>query len=116
MFIKRNISDRGRKPVVTIRLLVIAQRSHDVEKLFKRDESPVMRDFVVIDSICQFGDFWSCGSITIPKLSAFRLAGGRASVTLTTFHENRPWLLNDRLLAHDLVHLLHGAPVEMLLC
>jgi hypothetical protein len=115
MFIKRNISDRGRKPVVTIRLLVISQRSHDVKKLFKSDESPMMRDFVVIDSIRQFRDFRSCGSISIPKLSTFRLAGGSASVALTTLHENRTWLLNDRLLAHDCVHLLLGAPVEMLL-
>ncbi len=71
MFIKRNISDRGRKPVVAIGLLVIAQRSHNVEKFFKRDETTTMRDLVIIDGIRQFGDFWSCGSITIPKLSTF---------------------------------------------
>jgi len=70
MFIERNISDRGRKPVVTIRLFVIPQRRHHVEEFFKGNEAAVTCDLVIVHSICQFSDLRASGPVSITKLTA----------------------------------------------
>ena len=88
MFIERNISDRGREPVVTIRLFVISQRRHHVEEFFKGDEAAVTRDLVIVDGICQFSDFRANGSVSVTKLTAFWPAGSCSGVALTTIHED----------------------------
>jgi len=72
MFMERNISDRGRKPFVTIKLFVIPDGRHYVEQLFKRNEAPVMGNLVIVHGICKLCNFWSSGSVTVAKLATLR--------------------------------------------
>jgi len=71
MFIKRNISDRGRKPIVTVGLFVIAQRRHHVKEFFKSNESAVTGDLIVVHGICQFSDLGASRSVSVTELTAF---------------------------------------------
>lgn len=50
---------------------MVAERHHDFVEFLEGDEAAAVTDFVVVDRICQFGNFRSERSITVAELATF---------------------------------------------
>lgn len=50
---------------------MVAERHHDFVEFLEGDKAAAVTDFVVIDGICQLGNFRSERSITVAELATF---------------------------------------------